>query len=86
LADTNYVAVIEEIIAYADELVKEYYSGSEIKRILKEQIRAEALTEGRLAALEEAAKVVQKFKWSTDTDSEVTELLAHKIRALKDKK
>lgn len=37
----------------------------------------------RNAALEEAAKVAQQFKWSTDNDSEVTELLAHRIRALK---
>lgn len=42
--------------------------------------------EGRNAAYEECAKIAQNFKWSTDNDSEVTELIAHKIRALKEAK
>lgn len=35
------------------------------------------------ARLEEAARKVQTFKWATDNDSEITELLAHRMRGLK---
>lgn len=34
----------------------------------------------RAAAFEEAAQIAQNFKWPGDDDSEVTELIAHKIR------
>lgn len=70
------------------------FIASQIKQACEEAVR-EAYTKGFhegqeglfqkgfSAARERAAKVVQTFKWADDNDSEVTELLAHKIRALK---